>query len=79
MICYICHKNTKNSFVVDKVNYGYCEEHLNDVRTGVVKLMLTHNPDYLNLKKQECQKIKYDTAQEETYQEGYQENSEEDF
>jgi hypothetical protein len=52
MICYICHKQTKKALVVDKVNYGYCEEHETEVQLGVVKLMLTNKADFLNTKKE---------------------------
>ena len=63
MICYICHKQTKKALVVDKVNYGYCEDHQTDVQLGVVKLMLTHKTDYLNNKKLLYQNYKKSAAE----------------
>lgn len=47
MICFICHKKVNKSLVVKGINYGYCEEHSHLVQLGVVKLVATGSPEYL--------------------------------
>lgn len=47
MICFICHRKVGKSLIVNNINYGYCEEHASMVQLGVVKLVATGNPEFL--------------------------------
>ena len=47
MICFICHKKVNKCLVVKGINYGYCEEHASLVQLGVVKLVASGSPEFL--------------------------------
>ena len=53
MICYICHRHTTNSFSHKKINFGYCNDHLDEIQKGVAKFIITGNTDYINERKKE--------------------------
>jgi hypothetical protein len=48
MICYICHKETKECFNSGSIKFGFCEEHQYDVLKGVAKFVQTKDLSYLN-------------------------------
>lgn len=47
MICFICHRKANKSLIAKGINYGYCDEHAHLVQLGVVKLVATGSPEYL--------------------------------
>jgi hypothetical protein len=53
MLCYICNKQTKTSLHSKGLNFGYCEEHNNEVLKGVGKFILNDDIGYINDKRAE--------------------------